>query len=60
MLINQNSNSRNDGEENVCLTSPNKSLITNLQRSPSDSFSSKNEAEKSRSGKSRNKEGINI
>lgn len=42
----------------MCLTSPDKSHISNLQRSPSDSLSSKIETDKNRSAKSRNKEGI--
>lgn len=51
---NQNSNSQSDGGENVRSTSPNKLL----QKSPTGSLCSKNEAEKSHSNKSRNKEGI--
>lgn len=52
MLMNQN-----DRQDNMCLTSPDKSHISNLQRSPSDSLSSKTETDKNRSAKSRNKEG---
>lgn len=55
---NQNSSIDNDNSrDGNCLTSPNESHLSNAQKSPSDSLSSKTETEKTRSGKSRNKEG---
>lgn len=58
MLMNQSLNHPNDRQDNMCLTSPDKSHISNQQRSPSDSLGSKTETDKNRSAKSRNKEGI--
>lgn len=54
----KNPSSSNQNENKDSLTSPTKSHLTKIQKSPSDSQSSKNDTEKNRSGKSRNKEGI--
>lgn len=53
---NSSTNNQNDTKDN--LTSPSKSHLTKIQKSPSDSHSSKNDTEKMRPGKSRNKEGM--
>lgn len=53
---NQNS-TNNQSEDNKCLTSPDKMHMPTIQKSPSESISSKTDTEKARSGKSRNKEG---
>lgn len=54
----KNTSISNQNENKDSLTSPNNSQLSKIQKSPSDSLSSKNETEKIRSGKSRNKEGI--
>lgn len=52
------SNDTDNRDTSNCITTPNKPQLTNtIQKSPSDSLSSKNDTEKSRSTKSRNKEG---
>lgn len=55
------SNDTDNRDTSNCITTPNKPQLTNtLQKSPSDSLSSKNDTEKSRSTKSRNKEGTTL
>lgn len=53
----KNTSAINQNEHKDNLTSPTKSHLSKIQKSPSDSNSSKNDTEKIRTGKSRNKEG---
>lgn len=48
----------NDITDNSCLTSPNKLIMPAIQKSPSESLSSKTDTDKKCAGKARNKEGM--